>query len=497
MRFVRITGGVLLLLALGSTGLLASGFENTGLGTTARGMGGAFRSVADDWSAAYYNPAGYAFIVDEHLGASIGFVHLRNEVTPDFQSTDAFGNDYSWGFVNGRSIYNYHRILNNPSAGLVLRLPVWGETVFGLSVYQPFDYSIGWEFYSPQAADFTAYNDSITDYPGNNFKNDLDVVAFQLTASREFSEDRLSLGIGLQLLRADLLFSDLTLRENPRPYPYNQRPRDRIPEYSKNEGRGWGFGIRAGLLYKVNERMNLGLTAYYPSEITVKGDASFSYYLPLSTELLRDANITSIDRIFVSGGVFGLTSEYETKLKLPPSMAIGLSYQATEKLLVSVDAEYTVWSQYEGFEFTYTQFEGFKSDDNPDDDPRAEEAFFTADLSNPVDWDNTIKAALGIRYEWVEALTLVAGGSFDQSPADGSTEITPHFVDTGDKLGLNLGGILHLNQWDVGVTVSYIDYPDLDLEGLTEVNGDDKFDNFPGSYKASTYETIVSLGYRF
>jgi thiamine transport system substrate-binding protein len=54
MRFVRFAGCVLLLLALCSPGLLASGFENTGLGTTARGMGGAFRAVADDWSAAYY-----------------------------------------------------------------------------------------------------------------------------------------------------------------------------------------------------------------------------------------------------------------------------------------------------------------------------------------------------------------------------------------------------------------------------------------------------------
>jgi len=497
MRFVRFAGGVLFLLALCSTGLLASGFENTGLGTTARGMGGAFRAVADDWSAAYYNPAGYAYIVDEHLGASVGFVHLRNEVTPDYVQADAYGNEYGWGFANGLTIFNYHQILNNPAAGLVLRLPVWGETVFGISAYQPFDYSIGWELYSPEAADFTAYNDSITDYPGNTFKNDLDVVAFQITAAREFSEDQLSIGIGLQVLRADLLFSDLTLRSNPRPYPYSERPRDRIPELSKNEGKGWGFGLRGGLLYKVNDKFNVAFTAYYPSEITIKGEAYFSYYLPLSTELARDANITAIDRIFVEGGVFGLTSEFEAKLKLPPSAAVGLAYQVTDKLLVSVDAEYTLWSQYEGFEFTYSNFSGFKNDENADDDHRAEMDFFTADLSNPVDWDNTIKAALGIKYDYNDVLTLLAGGSFDQSPSDGSPEVTPHFVDTGDKLGFNLGGMLHINQWDVGLAFSYIDYPDLDLRGLTDVNEDDKFDNFPGVYKASTYETILSIGYRF
>jgi long-chain fatty acid transport protein len=497
MRFVRFAGCVLLVLAVCSPGLFASGFENTGLGATARGMGGAFRAVASDWSAAYYNPAGYAYIVDEHFGSSIGFVHLRNEITPDYRSTDYFGNGYEWGIANGQTIYNYHRILNNPAAGLVLRLPIWGETVVGLSAYQPFDYSIGWEFYSPEAADFLAYNDSVTEFPGSTYRNDLDVVAFQLTAAREFAEDRLSVGVGLQLLRADLLFDDLTLRSNPRPYPYNQRPRDRIPEFTKNEGRGWGFGLRAGLIYKVNEEFNVALTGYYPSEITIKGDAYFSYVLPLSNELLRDASISSIDRIFVGGGVLGLTSEFEAKMKLPPSAAVGLAYQLTEKLLVSVDAEYTLWSQFEGFEFKYSSFNGFKSDENPEDDHRAEEEFFTADLSNPVDWDNTIKAALGIKYDFVDAFSLMVGGSFDQSPSDGSSEVTPHFVDTGDKLGFNLGGALHINQYDLGLTVSYIDYPDLDLSGLTDVNEDDKFDNFPGAYKASTYETILSIGYRF
>jgi hypothetical protein len=30
-----------------------------------------------------------------------------------------------------------------------------------------------------------------------------------------------------------------------------------------------------------------------------------------------------------------------------------------------------------------------------------------------------------------------------------------------------------------------------------DLDGDDKFDNFPGVYKASYYETVLSLGYRF
>ena len=52
MGIIRLTASVLLLFGCLSPGLFASGFENTGIGTKARGMGGAFRAIADDWTAA-------------------------------------------------------------------------------------------------------------------------------------------------------------------------------------------------------------------------------------------------------------------------------------------------------------------------------------------------------------------------------------------------------------------------------------------------------------
>jgi hypothetical protein len=129
--------------------------------------------------------------------------------------------------------------------------------------------------------------------------------------------------------------------------------------------------------------------------------------------------------------------------------------------------------------------------------PAFESEFFTSDLTNPVVWENAGKVALGLRYELNPALTLLAGGSADQSPARNSAEFTPQFVDLGTKKSYNAGGIFHINQWDVGVIASYFTYPDIDLVGLTNLDDDNMFDNFPGAYKARTYETVLSLGYRF
>ncbi|MBD3256931.1 hypothetical protein GF377_00765, partial [candidate division GN15 bacterium] len=158
MRLIRLAAGVVLLVALMSgvvsTPAWASGFETTGLGTTARGMGGAFRAVANDWTAAYYNPAGYAFIYDNQLGGNVAFFHNRHQIIPDYAARDDFGNPYGWGIVNGQEVYNFHRVHNNPAGGAVARLPIWGETVFGFSIYQPFDYNIAWRMYNPSASTF-------------------------------------------------------------------------------------------------------------------------------------------------------------------------------------------------------------------------------------------------------------------------------------------------------------------------------------------------------
>ena len=209
MGMTRLAAGTLLAVVLLSSLIQASGFENTGVGWKARAMGGAFRAVADDWTAAYYNPAGYAWIKDNQVGGNAAFVHFRNELTPNYVLG---GVADSTGYFNGRTIYNKHEILANPSAGVIARFPIWGETVVGLSVYQPFDYNVSWQLFRP----LRAYNDTL-DYLSTptQFHNNLDVVAFQATAARVFTKDKLAIGLGVQLLRADLVYSTVSLRRNP------------------------------------------------------------------------------------------------------------------------------------------------------------------------------------------------------------------------------------------------------------------------------------------
>lgn len=496
MKLFKLPAILLAVSLLISSGIMASGFENSGIGLKAVGMGGAFRAIADDWTASYYNPAGYANIKDNMIGGNLALVHNRNELTPNYQYPGGNGWDQQ-GIFNDDLIYNYHEILSNPSFGFASRLPVWGETVFGLSLYQRFDENITWQLYDHN----NAYNDSLT-IPNDQYRNNLDVVVFQLTAGRLFMEDKLSLGVGLQIQRADLLFNNLIFADNPfydnLPFSLQTLTNKKITQWNHNDGNGWGFGFNFGAIYKVNEKVNLAFSTNIPLDITLSGTSVLQYYMPRvvtnTSDSIAIANEGQPAQFFLSGKQVTDTADFEAELNLPPSVSGGIALFVNDKFTVAFDAEYTFWSQFKGLFFEYTNHRGIP---NSVDTSAIAHNFLTANTSNPVEWDDALKLMAGTSYDISNLFTVLGGLSFDQSPSKGNGQITPQFVDTGNKYGYSFGLLMHFEQWDVGFVTSYIDNPELTVGSLSDLDGDGKFDSFAGDYKAQKYETILSFNYRF
>ena len=495
MGIVRASAVVLAALVVLSAGVLAGGLDGLGVGPQGVGMSGAFRAIADDWSAAFYNPAGYANVYDNQLGGSVSLIHFRNEITPEFR----WAGEFESGMVNDVAGYNKHEVLSIPSAGFIVRLPVWGEMVFGLSAYEPFDYNTTWKLYEQPAA----YNEDLRP-PTNQFTNNLDVVAFQITAAREFSEDKLSLGLGLALLRADLLHNNVYFRNNPYlaidpDWKDADRPYDKIVHWSQDDGYGFGFGIRGGLLYKLSERMNVGASFFYPSKITVSGNSAVEYYMPHVHFTDQDGDDPlGVEALLKSGTKVVDSADFDCEITMPASIGGGIAYQAGEKLLLSLDVEYTFWSQFDGYFFEYSNH---KLTANPQFQAAATSpevyGFLTSDLSKSVDWNDAAAFMAGARYDWSEGLTLLGGVSIDQSPAADNEYFSTHFMDLGTKVGLSGGFIAHIQQWDIGLTTSYVGQPDADDVMLVDIDGDGSVDTFAGDYKAASYNTSLMFNYRF
>jgi len=228
----------------------------------------------------------------------------------------------------------------------------------------------------------------------------------------------------------------------------------------------------------------------------VSGRSSLEFYMPeindIDSTLLQDPSTAG--NLFISGGLVNDSADFETKLQLPASFGFGLSYQINDKFLVAFDAEYTMWSKFEGFEFAYSNHEGLTG---PADSIPLVNAYLTADVSNPVEWEDAGKVALGIVYDYNDYITFVGGGSADQSPQRTNSMLSPQFIDTGDKYSFSGGLIWHYRQYDFGFVTSYTAYPDLTTLDMVDLNDDGLVDNMNGFYTADSYETVLSFVYRF
>ncbi len=487
MGIVRFTAAGLICLLSLAPGIAASGFEANGLGVKATAMGGAFRAVADDWTAAYYNPAGYADFLDNQLGGNLALFQYRNEVTPDYRWPAGDGRLHESGILNDFVNYNTDEILNNPSGGFAVRLPVFGsESVFGFSIYQPFDYNVRWDLYQ-----FPYEYDTSAVLPRNQYQNNFDIVAFQLTAAHEHIEDKLNIGIGLQLLRADLLFNEVIFRDNP---SLTEVPvaHQKITQWAHNDGRGFGFGINLGAQLKQSENLTLGAVVNVPFTITATGNSKLEYYMPRKDE--PDLYFGTVEHLLTAGAKVVDSATYEAKLKMPPSFGMGLAYQANEKVLVTLDAEYTLWSRFDGFNFKYSDHRGLTG---PADTSAMMREFFTADVSNPVDWDNTFEIMAGALIDYSEYVTFMGGLAIDQSPARKVENMHPLFFDLGTKLTFSGGIQFHLDRWDFGISTSYTRQPSATVPELIDADANGNPENFAGVFKGATYQTVLAFNYRF
>ncbi len=482
MGILRFSSVCLLLLMLIIPNAFGGGFAFDGLGVKARGMGGAFRAVADDWSAAYYNPAGYNRIPDNQIAGNMAAIHNRYTIIPGI----TWGDYEETGFYYEQEIYNEHEILSVPQGGILFHLPVAGhETVFGLSILQTFDQNQSWELYS----NIPTYNKAAL--PSKQFYNNLDIVAFQATAATGFMEDRLSVGIGVSILRGDLIFNSLILRDNPMPSPISDRPYDKIPEWYTNDGSGWGFGYKLGLLYEANEKLDLALVLNGNSSIDIEGSSLFKFYLGDNpTEAISYFDTTE-EHYFLEGNVEEINADFKTTLDLPASIGAGIAYDLTDKLTLAMDVEYVFWSAFEGFEFTFDNYSGL-----PQAGFTRANSLMKQDITVPAEWDDAGRVMLGADYKLEEFVDLRLGFGIDQTVVS-ETTFMPQFFDLTTKYNYSIGVGFEVDFWHLDLTTTYTHHSDLGISSSVDVDDDGLMDNFAGDYNGDVYQTILGISYRF
>ncbi|MFH2035968.1 MAG: outer membrane protein transport protein, partial [Candidatus Zixiibacteriota bacterium] len=270
----------------------------------------------------------------------------------------------------------------------------------------------------------------------------------------------------------------------------DNQPYDVVPEYYSNNGKGWGFGYKIGFLYEASEKLNLALVLNGPSSIDLSGTTDFIFYLGENLETTLP--LGSEERYFLDGHIDELSADFDATLKLPASVGVGLAYELNDKLTLALDAEYTFWSAFEGFEFKFSNFDGFV-----DSTFTTLNNMYTTNMSAPVNWDDGGRVMFGANYKLNNFTELRGGFGVDQTIVSAET-IIPQFIDLATKYSYSFGVGFDVDYWTLGLAVTYTHQADLTSANYSsDYDGDGLLDNIAGDYQADNYHTVLGISYRF
>jgi long-chain fatty acid transport protein len=454
--------------------LYAGGFALSGIGSKAIGMGGAFRGLADDWSAAYWNPAGLTQLEESQITGMTVFLSPRPEYTPDI----TYGG-VDVGYKNNLVSYPKTETIVIPDFSGFFKIDAFENYTFGVAVFIPAGLFSEWDLFDP-----TPQMDIRHQYPQFDHKGELTIIDIHPSIARSFMDDKLSLGVGMSLIRGNITYEKTFLLPSGLPVPHENYVVD-----SRLEGDGWGIGANFGALYKFSEKFQVGVSGKLPATISFDGTARQELYT-LDNEYLRDillGNAYTAQESLQVRSLFALenlSSEPDAKadLKLPADFGVGVAVKPNEKLTLTGEIDVTFWSALDS---VVIELDGL----SPSGAPAENSTIMFL-------WDDITRVSLGGEYRIADPLALRFGYYFDPSPIPDST-FSPIIPDLGDKNSFNIGAALTLGGVEIAYNYEYLMFEDRNISALADVNGDGTFDNYPGQYKMDLHASHILLTYRF
>ena len=457
---------VLFVLAQASFSLAGGGFALPGVGSKALNMGGAFRGLADDWSAAFWNPAGLAYLPNSEFTMNLYTLNFRPEYTPKINLGEA-GYSYSFGYPD-ETYYPEDRAFFLPSfSGFYKFTQIEGFTG-GVAFYVPYKLESQWDLYKPPSG-----FDNDVSYPKFDHKTDILIWDMHPTAAKSFMEGKLSLGLGLSIQRSDFELRRTVLVPTTLERPYDFFP---VDAYMKTDG--WGLGFNAGILYKASPKLQFGFSYQSPVDIDLSGSIDLEMYIP----------VIPISESGILGGTYHYgDGDFETTLPLPGDVGVGVMYKPIEKLTLTCDISSVNWSRLEYLDtkdMTLTSGE--------------QDTIYLGvrDVKIQFNWDNIVKFSLGGEYILREGLFVRGGYFFEQSPIPDNT-FTLLIPDVGDKHSFNVGLSYQIDSFEFGYDYQLVTHKKREVKTIEDVNGDGRFDNMPGDYKMLFHCSGLSFTYRF
>ncbi len=378
---------------------IPSSFNPVGSGARALGMGGAFIAVADDATAASWNPAG--LIQLETPEVSIVGAYFRRTEENDFgNSPEASGEETaSETSVNYLSVSYPFAVLHR-------------NMIVSLSYQNLFDFTRQWKFPLTRSASELAVRQDI------DYEQEGSLSAIGLAYGIQITP-RLSFGLTLNFWENGIYANKWrqtivqkgrgTLSGNPLLFEIR----------SKDTFSFSGFNINLGVLWQVTGRLTLGAVIKTPFEADLRHKSSFTTSLSFPE--------------YPPADTFNRSSSVENNnLEMPTTYGIGFAYRFSDSFTASLDVSRTDWDDFvleDNHGNRLSPISGL---------PRRKS-----------DVEPTYQVRLGGEYLFIgsEYVIPIRGGLFyDPAPAEG---------DPDDFFGFSLGSGISFGRFIIDVAYQY------------------------------------------
>ena len=354
---------------------VASSPNPVGSGARAIGMGGAFIGIADDATAASWNPAGLIQLETPELSL-VGDYNVRQQEFSADSNLEIDNSDNRYAGLNYLSVaypFHFHR-----------------NMVVSINYQRLYDFkqSFGYQ------RDYTSVG--LDAYQSVDFDQDGSLSALGFAAAIQ-ATPHMSLGLTLNVWTDELLWDNgwretynehATGSQGGIPTTINTRMEDQYNEFR-------GINVNIGLLWSANSHLTVGAVAKTPFTASLLHESSFQQVQTFGEPLNSSTNIEQ-------------QLKEDVDLTMPMSLGLGFAWRFSDAFSMDVDGYWTDWSEYILEDDSGNQFSPI--DGRP------------ADESNVED---TIQVRLGGEYLFIledknMAVPLRAGLFYDPEPSEGS-----------------------------------------------------------------------------
>ena len=346
------------------------GFRNeAALDAEANGMADCFVAQADSPSAVHFNPAGLVQLKGDHVKIGYTLQAPRN----------------SYDDLNGNETQMQKQTFLIPNFYYTSDLGR-EDWAFGMSVTSPYGLGTDW------AEDSFAAKQS----------EESDLEFCQINPSVAYKlNDTTSLGFGVDYVMSHISKHKIhTLNSGD--------------FQLKGSDDGWGYNL--GLLMKPSDTQSIGISYRSKIELIYEGTASLD----------NIAVAYQSPNVLYSFPSSKYSTDIESKLKLPQTLALGYAFKPDDKWTFEIDFEWTGWSCIE------EDFVKYTTETNP---------YRLAALNdgNPAskDWNDSYAYGIGAEYQATDKLDLRGGYLFVETPVPSISFETA--LPDSDRHGVTLG----------------------------------------------------------